>query len=113
MHFRAGNLQKSANTPKLYVYFVPSVSTVCQKALIEKCPGAANLVEAFRECAVGAIPLETDLLSLELESSFRDLYLDEDPSPLHHLATALNDIQQVYGVIPNIYGKGKYAKVVR
>ncbi|XP_055339771.1 vacuolar protein sorting-associated protein 33A-like [Paramacrobiotus metropolitanus] len=106
----SGASRASAGFPKLYVYFVPSNSSVCQKALVEMCPHAGSLIEAFRECAVMAFPLETDLLSLELETSFKDLFLDEDPTPLHHLAGAVNLVQQVYGVIPNIYAKGKYAK---
>ena len=91
---------------------MPASSSVCQKALLELCSGAENLLE-FDECAVGAIPLDTDVLSLEQENSFRDLFLDDDPTPLHHLAEAINSIQQVYGIIPNIYGKGKFAKVCK
>lgn len=103
----------SGNLPKIFVYFVPATSSVCQKALVEIYPAAANIVEAFRECAIEAFPLETDLLSLELNSSFKELYMEDDPSPLHHLSVAVNLVQQVYGVIPNIYGKGRYAKVRR
>ncbi len=58
------------------------------------------------------LPLERDLLSLELEDSFADLYLRRDPTPTFLLARALMLIQQKHGLFPRISGKGDNAKRV-
>jgi hypothetical protein len=56
------------------------------------------------------LPLEKDLLSLELDDSFADLYLRKDPTPTFLLARALMLIQQKHGLFPRITGKGDHAK---
>ncbi|KAL4955436.1 Sec1-like protein [Aspergillus filifer] len=55
-------------------------------------------------------PLEQDVLSLELEDSFSDLYLHKDPGCVFHAAKALMDIQQRHGYFPRIVGKGDHAR---
>jgi hypothetical protein len=57
-------------------------------------------------------PLEKDVLSLELNDSFPDLYLAKDPTPVFLLARALMGIQQKHGLFPRIIGKGDNAKRV-
>lgn len=54
--------------------------------------------------------MERDLLSLELEDSFRELYLHRDPTPTFLLARALMLIQEKHGLFPRITGKGDNAK---
>ena len=56
------------------------------------------------------LPLEKDLLSLELEDSFGDLYLRKDPTPTFLVARALMTVQQKHGLFPRITGKGENAK---
>ncbi|KAL4946397.1 hypothetical protein BDV06DRAFT_182485 [Aspergillus oleicola] len=55
-------------------------------------------------------PLEEDVLSLEMEDSFSDLYLHKDPGCVFHAAKALMDLQQRYGYFPRIVGKGDHAR---
>lgn len=57
-------------------------------------------------------PLEHDVLSLELDDAFQDLYLHKDPTPAFLLAKALMSIQQRHGLFPRIIGKGDNAKRV-
>lgn len=57
-------------------------------------------------------PLERDVLSLELDDAFQDLYLSKDPTPTFLLARALMGIQQKHGLFPRIIGKGDNAKRV-
>lgn len=57
-------------------------------------------------------PLEKDLLSLELDSSFEDLYLAKNPTSIFLLARALMVIQQKHGLFPRVIGKGDNAKRV-
>lgn len=57
-------------------------------------------------------PLENDVLSLELDESFQDLYLNKDITPNFLMAKALMGIQQSHGLFPRIVGKGDNAKRV-
>jgi hypothetical protein len=56
------------------------------------------------------MPLAEDVLSLELETAFSDLYLWKDPSSLYTSAKALMLLQQKHGLFPRITGKGDNAK---
>ncbi|KAL4898004.1 Sec1-like protein [Aspergillus ambiguus] len=56
------------------------------------------------------VPLEQDVLSLELEDSFGDMYLHKDPGCVFLAAKALMDIQQRHGYFPRIIGKGDNAR---
>lgn len=42
----------------------------------------------------------------------RENYLEGDPTCLYNAAQALRTIQQLYGIIPRVYGKGQAAKQV-
>jgi vacuolar protein sorting-associated protein 33A len=64
------------------------------------------------ELPLSFFPLERDVLSLELDDSFRDLYLSKDVTPTFLLARALMEIQQNHGLFPRIIGKGDNAKRV-
>lgn len=56
------------------------------------------------------VALEKDLLSLELEDSFSDLYLRKNPTPIFASAKALMLLQKQYGLFPRILAKGDNAK---
>ncbi|KAA8644104.1 hypothetical protein EYZ11_008430 [Aspergillus tanneri] len=56
------------------------------------------------------VPLEQDVLSLELQDSFHDLYLHKDPGCIFIAAKALMEIQQRHGYFPRIIGKGDNAR---
>lgn len=64
------------------------------------------------ELPLSFFPLENDVLSLELDDSFRDLYLSKDVTPNFLVAKALMEIQQNHGLFPRIIGKGDNAKRV-
>lgn len=64
------------------------------------------------ELPLSFFPLEDDVLSLELDDSFRDLYLSKDVTPNFLMAKALMEIQQNHGLFPRIIGKGDNAKRV-
>ena len=68
--------------------------------------GEANI----RELPLHFIPLEPDLLSLELEDAFSNLSLRKDPTPIFASAKALMKLQNQYGLFPRILGKGDNAK---
>jgi lysine-specific histone demethylase 1 len=64
------------------------------------------------ELPLSFFPLEKDVLSLELDDAFGDLYLSKDPTSPFLLAKALMEIQQNHGLFPRIIGKGDNAKRV-
>lgn len=68
--------------------------------------GEANITEL----PLHFIPLEHDLLSLELESSFSDLVLRKDPTCIFAAAQALMLLQKQYGLFQRILGKGDNAQ---
>lgn len=103
-------LQRESQTGhEFHVFWVPRRTLLSDKLLEEAgVLGDANIAEL----PLYFFPLEQDVLSLELESSFRDLYLSKDPTPIFLLARALMGIQQKHGLFPRIIGKGDNAKRV-
>jgi vacuolar protein sorting-associated protein 33A len=89
------------------IFWVPRRTLVSEKILEE----AGVLGDtSIAEFPLYFLPLEKDLLSLELNDSFADLYLRKDPTPTFLLARALMLIQQKHGLFPRITGKGDNAK---
>jgi hypothetical protein len=89
------------------IFWVPRRTLVSEKILEE----AGVLGDAsISEFPLYFLPLEKDVLSLELEDSFTDLYLRKDPTPTFLLARAMMLIQQKHGLFPRITGKGDNAK---
>lgn len=56
------------------------------------------------------LPLEDDLLSLELDEAFSDLYQHHDTTPIFLASKALMQIQQRHGLFPRVLGKGDNAR---
>lgn len=89
------------------IFWVPRRTLVSEKILEE----AGVLGDtSIAEFPLYFLPLEKDLLSLELDDSFGDLYLRKDPTPTFLMARALMLIQQKHGLFPRITGKGDNAK---
>lgn len=101
-------LQRESQTGHDYsIFWVPRRTLVSEKVLEEA--GILGDV-TIAEYPLYFVPLENDVLSLELEDSFRDLYLRKDPTPTFLLAKALMQIQQKHGLFPRITGKGENGK---
>ncbi|KAF3484040.1 vacuolar protein sorting-associated protein 33A [Arthroderma uncinatum] len=102
-------LQKNdANTEHEFsVFWVPRRTLVSNQILEEAgIIGDVNIAEF----PLYFLPLENDVLSLELSDSFSDLYLDNNPQPIHLSAKALMQIQLRHGFFPRIVGKGDNAR---
>ncbi|KAL1304008.1 hypothetical protein AAFC00_000449 [Neodothiora populina] len=99
--------QKSDVSHDFSVFWVPRRTLVSDRVLEEN--GVLGEV-TIAECPLYFIPLEPDLLSLELDESFSDLYLRKDPSCIFHAAKALMLLQKSTGLFPRILGKGDNAK---
>lgn len=56
------------------------------------------------------MPLENDLLSLEIEDAFNDLFFRGDTTSMFLASKALMQIQQRHGLFPRMLGKGDNAR---
>ncbi|XP_021346292.1 vacuolar protein sorting-associated protein 33A-like isoform X1 [Mizuhopecten yessoensis] len=100
--------QKGGFRKDYHIIFVPRRSLLCDKKLKEM--GVYGTITNFEEFQLSLIPFDSDLLSMEMESSFRECYLENDFTSMHYAAQSLMTLQALYGIIPNICGKGDCAK---
>ncbi|EGD90059.1 hypothetical protein H112_02533 [Trichophyton rubrum D6] len=91
------------------VFWVPRRTLVSNQILEEE--GVIGDV-SVAEFPLYFLPLENDVLSLELPDAFSDLYLDHNPQPIYLSAKALMQIQLRHGYFPRIVGKGDKARKV-
>ncbi|KAH9994160.1 vacuolar protein sorting 33A-like protein [Xylariaceae sp. FL0662B] len=103
-------LQRESQTGhEFHIFWVPRRTLVSDKLLEEAgVLGDVNIAEL----PLYFFPLERDILSLELENSFRDLFLFKDTTPAFLMAKALMGIQTKHGLFPRVIGKGDNAKRV-
>ncbi|KAJ2880274.1 Vacuolar protein-sorting-associated protein 33, partial [Coemansia asiatica] len=88
---------------------VPRRTLLCERVLEEE--GVLGEI-TVSEYKMDFIPLENDLLSLELPNTFKELYLDGDFSSIQCVARAIMRLQGIYGFFPRIIGKGDYAGIL-
>lgn len=101
--------RQSQTTHDFHIFWVPRRTLVSDQLLEDA--GVLGDV-SISELPLSFFPLEKDVLSLELDDSFKDLYLSKDVTPTYLLAKALMEIQQNHGLFPRIIGKGDNAKKV-
>ncbi len=94
---------------QFHIYFVPHRTVICEQILEDE--DVLDYVE-IGEFNLGLIPFENDVLSLELDGVFRQCYVDGDTASLSAVARSLNQVQNVYGVIPNVKSKGAASRKV-
>ncbi|CAM1505641.1 Fc.00g112780.m01.CDS01 [Cosmosporella sp. VM-42] len=101
--------RESQTGHEFHIFWVPRRTLVSDQLLEEA--GVLGDVN-ISELPLSFFPLEKDVLSLELDESFKDLYLSKDVTPNFLMAKALMEIQQNHGLFPRIIGKGDNAKRV-
>ncbi|CAO1441626.1 unnamed protein product [Diamesa serratosioi] len=93
-----------------YLYFLPKKSLLCENLLKSKGVfGSFQLIDNFK-CQL--FPFDSDLVSMEYVNAYKELYIEGDLTCLHQSAAAICTLQKLYGKIPKIMGKGKYAQKV-
>eukprot|EP00947_MAST-08B_sp_MAST-8B-sp1_P000483 g483.t1 len=90
--------------------FVPRRSFICEQVLKDE--GVYADIRIVPDFQLGLIPFDDDVLSLEIESCFKECHLDGNRSSLHYVATSLLQLQSLYGVIPNVVYKGELSAAV-
>lgn len=87
-----------------FVYFVPRRTVVCEKIFEEE---KVHHLLTLGEYPLYTLPLDEDVLSFDLDYSFRECQVDGDMSSLWHVAKAIHKMELSFGVIPNLRAKGK------
>ncbi|KAB7498873.1 Vacuolar protein sorting-associated protein 33A [Armadillidium nasatum] len=107
---RMEEVHSGGNKKDFYLWCVPRVSLLCEERL--KQHGVYGAFMSIQELPIYMYKLENDVAMLNLSSCFRDLHMNKDSSDLFFIARALMNIQGIFGLIPNVYGKGSAAKGV-
>jgi hypothetical protein len=102
---RASGLKK-----EFHLFFVPRKSLLCEKWLKNR--GVFGTFTLIEEFSCDLFPFDSDLMSMELGSAFREYYLENDPTCLYQAAQAIMTLQSLFGVIPRVSAKGPAAKQV-
>jgi len=100
----AGVDDSGAAVGTVHVVLVPRTLAAIHNLFEEE--GLAGIVELHQFCWE-FIPLDFDLLSLELPNFFRNQYLAHDHSGLVSAARAIWGLQSIYGAIPNVFAHGR------
>ena len=108
-HIHAHAQEASAQTCSYAVYFVPRRTLICERILEEEGVIGSVILGEFN---LNFIPFEEDVLSMELEHSFRECFLEGDRTSLYYVARGLVSLQNIFGVIPTIQVKGSCAQHV-
>eukprot|EP01104_Vermistella_antarctica_P001525 TRINITY_DN1158_c0_g1_i1.p1 TRINITY_DN1158_c0_g1~~TRINITY_DN1158_c0_g1_i1.p1 ORF type:complete len:617 (-),score=161.35 TRINITY_DN1158_c0_g1_i1:116-1966(-) len=113
MHMIAAHIHdhtKSGLQKEYSLFFVPRRTMICERVLEEQ--GVYGDI-AIGQFMLDLIPYDYDILSLELEGSFREVFLDGDATSLFYVARSLMKLQSIFGVIPNVKGKGTMSARVK
>jgi hypothetical protein len=99
----------SSGKKRFHLYFVSRRSLVCDEVLKKEGVFGSLSVGEYK---LDLIPFDDDLLTLELDSCFKDFYVDNDKTNLHTVAGSIIKLQTIFGMIPNVKYKGVMSKIV-
>lgn len=100
-----------ASLSKTSLVFVPQRCASIEK-LLEQNKIDLEKLNSIEELPIELFVLDSDILSMENESVYKEMYLNGDFSAVHQIVEGLVKIQDVYGQIPRVVGQGKAAKLV-
>jgi len=55
------------------------------------------------------IPLEKDVLSLEMNNCFKKMFADNDLSTFNYVVESIERLEEIYGKIPHVFSVGDAA----
>ncbi|THH33141.1 hypothetical protein EUX98_g1037 [Antrodiella citrinella] len=85
---------------------VPRTSTLVSRILEEEGVLGDVTISSYN---LQFIPLAEDVLSLENDWAFKEIWVDGDETVIFNSMQALLSLQKLYGLFPRIVGKGDYA----
>ena len=91
------------------IIFVPRMLYICESLMEEN--GVCGSVKVC-EWHLDLLPLDNDFMSLEVNSAFRSLYVDQDLGCLHTVAMSILNFQRSFGMIPTVHAVGPLASTV-
>lgn len=94
-----------------YLYFLPGKTLLCENQL--KAKGVFGSFQVIDNLKCQLFPFDSDIVSMEYCNAYKELYIEGDLSCLYQSAKALCTLQKLYGKIPKIVGKGKFAEKVK
>lgn len=99
-----GNARK-----RFHLYFVSRRTLVCDEILKKEGVFGSLSIGEYR---LDLIPLDDDVLTLELDTGFKELFIEDDKTLLHTVAASIVKLQTIFGMIPRVKYKGAMAKIV-
>lgn len=87
-----------------FLYFVPRRTVVCEKIFEDE---KIHHLLTIGEYPLYLLPLDEDVISFELDLSYKECSVDGDTSSLWHIAKAIHKLEFSFGFIPNVRAKGK------
>ncbi|KAG6854160.1 hypothetical protein C0991_010071 [Blastosporella zonata] len=105
----ADHVKQHAKESRKHTYtllLVPRISTLVTQILEEEGVLGDITISSYN---LQFIPLADDVVSLEYENAFKDLWVDGDETAIYDSAQALGMLQKLYGLFPRVVGKGDAA----
>ena len=103
-------LKTSTNRSQYHIYYIPFHTVICEQILEDE--HVLSYITTVGEFSIGLIPLDSDLLSLEMPDMFKQCYVDGDTATLNVIAHSLHKMQTLYGIIPQVKAKGAASKKI-
>lgn len=100
------SVRETRDDVDLSALFVPRRTVACDQAL--DTAGIAGDIACF-EVDILMLPVERDVVSLEIERAFAEVVLEGDTSSLFYAATALLRFQQRFGGVESVLAVGRAA----
>ncbi|ORY99861.1 Sec1-like protein [Syncephalastrum racemosum] len=108
MRWIADIVKRTQGKTDISLFFVPERTRVCERVLEDE--GVFGSI-SIGDYAMDWIPLEDDLISMELDpGTWKEIYLDGDHTSIFYAARSLMKLQSIYGLFPRIIGKGDAAR---
>ncbi|KAG7097107.1 hypothetical protein E1B28_004487 [Marasmius oreades] len=105
----ADHVKRHAKESLRYNYtilLVPRTSTLVSRLLEEEGVLGDVTISSYN---LQLIPLTGDVVSMEYESAFKDIWVDGDETVIYDFAQALITLQKMFGTFPRMLGKGDHA----
>ncbi|KAH0837937.1 Sec1-like protein [Lanmaoa asiatica] len=97
---------KESHKYRYTLFLVPRTSTLVSRILEEEGVLGDLTISSYN---LQFIPVEEDVISLEYDSAFKELWVDGDETIIYNSALALDALQHTFSRFPRIIGKGDYA----